>query len=700
MSSQSPSKPDGRRPHKAIRVIKFLLPFLVLCAGPLPSDAKTLEQQRRLFLSAEEALEDEKRTEFARLSAQLEDYPLYPYLLYADLRQRLATVSGSEVKAFLSTYAETPLTGQLRIKWLDRLWRKHDWNGFLENWEPSPSTELQCRHLRVLLAVGETDRALSEVTPLWLSGRSQPKECDSLFDAWRAAGYQSRELVWQRIELAMAAGQPGLAKYLTRFLSPEDRQLVDTWRAVHANPARLLSTTNLGSYSVGTKIFLHGIARQARSNPHDAVRIWETLKDDYVLTDAQIAEARGRIGMGFALKHQPEAVRWLAAVDNEHSTLNVRRWRALSAVRFEHWSAAISAIDRLLPEEQSDPQWQYWRARALEALGQETTARAIYLAVAKKRNYYGFLAADRTGGEYRLNAQPLPFSPLEVHATVERYPGIVRARELYALDRRYLARREWYAAVQRMGTDEQAQVAQFAHDLGWHGRAIITVAGTPYLDALDLRFPLAYQDEITKQATSAELDPAWLFAVVRQESAFMPDARSPAGALGLMQIMPQTGKTIARSLNARLRTSNQLLEPATSIRFGSHYLRSLLDKFSGHPALASAAYNAGPRRVERWVSASEVVPGDVWVDTVPFTETREYVRRVFAYTVIYERRLGQQTRRLSDRLLPVLRNQVLSLANVSVRDNPETSNRLRPGRTLDGAVFTRRDPNLELRTSD
>jgi soluble lytic murein transglycosylase len=167
-----------------------------------------------------------------------------------------------------------------------------------------------------------------------------------------------------------------------------------------------------------------------------------------------------------------------------------------------------------------------------------------------------------------------------------------------------------------------------------------------------------------------------------------------------MQIMPQTGKTIARSLNARLRTSNQLLEPATSIRFGSHYLRSLLDKFSGHPALASAAYNAGPRRVERWVSASEVVPGDVWVDTVPFTETREYVRRVFAYTVIYERRLGQQTRRLSDRLLPVLRNQVLSLANVSVRDNPETSNRLRPGRTLDGAVFTRRDPNLELRTSD
>ena len=140
----------------------------------------------------------------------------------------------------------------------------------------------------------------------------------------------------------------------------------------------------------------------------------------------------------------------------------------------------------------------------------------------------------------------------------------------------------------------------------------------------------------------------------------MPDARSPVGALGLMQIMPQTGETIARSLNARLHSSRQLLEPKTSIRFGSHYLRLLLDKFGGHPALASAGYNAGPRRVERWVSTSEVVPGDVWVDTVPFTETREYVRRVFAYTVIYERRLGQPTRRLSDRLRPVLRDQVLS----------------------------------------
>ena len=641
-----------------------MLSLLVLCASPLPSHAETLEEQRRLFLSAEEALEDDKHAEFARLSAQLQNYPLYPYLLYADLRKRLSTVSGSEVQAFLNAYPETPITAQLRTKWLDRLWSKRDWKGFLENWEPSPSAELQCRHLRVLLAVGETDRALSEVKPLWLSGRSQPKECDPLFDTWRAAGYQSHELVWQRIELAMTAGQPGLAKYLARFLSPQDRPLVATWRAVHANPARLLSITNLGSDPVGIKIFLHGIARQARSNPHDAVRIWETLKGKYALTDAQIAQARGWIGMAFALKHQPDAVTWLSAVDDEHSTLNVRRWRVLSAVRFEQWSAAISAIDRLQPAEQTDPQWQYWRARALDALGQETTAKAIYLAVAKKRNYYGFLAADRTGSEYRFNEQPLPFSHSEVHATVERYPGIARARELYTLDRRYLARREWYAAVQRMDTDEKARIAQFAHDLGWHGRAIITVAGTPYLDDLDLRFPLAYQDQITKQATSAEVDPAWLFAVVRQESAFMPDARSPAGALGLMQIMPQTGETIARSLNSRLKSSRQLLEPATSIRFGSHYLRSLLDKFSGHRALANAAYNAGPRRVEQWVSASEVVPGDVWVDTVPFTETREYVRRIFAYTVIYEQRLGQQTRRLSERLRPVVRKQVLSLVTI------------------------------------
>jgi soluble lytic murein transglycosylase len=634
-------------------VVVVLLLWLGVCASPTVAGTQTLEQERQLFLQAEEALSKGQRSEFARLSAQLVDYPLYPYLIYGDLRKRLGTAKPGDIQAFLYSYADLPIARSLRSKWLDLLWSRRDWAGFLAAWDPLQSTRLQCRHLRALLAVGETEVALSQVEPLWLSGRSQPKACDPLFDAWRAAGYQTRDLVWQRIDLAMAARQTRLAQYLRRFLPAEERAWVDTWLAVHSNPARLRTEKNLSSHPIGAKIFLHGIRRQARSEPSDAAREWMRLRDDYSLSQDQIAMVGGDIGVSFALKHKPQAVTWLNAVDDEYSTSTVRRWRVLGAVRFEDWQAVLGAIERLLPDEQADPQWQYWKARGQEALGQVSEATAIYKRLAQQRNYYGFLAADRNGSQYHFNEQRLGFSTPELDATVNRHPGIVRARELYMLGRRFDARREWYGAVQKMDEQDKARVAQYAHDLGWHGRAIITVASTPYLDDLELRFPLAYKEYITKQASTAALDPAWVFAVVRQESAFMPDARSPVGALGLMQIMPQTGKTIARSLNTPKPSSTQLLEPSTSIRFGSHYLRTLLDRFGGHPALATAAYNAGPHRVERWVPSSMVMPGDIWIETVPFGETREYVRRVFAYMIIYERRLGERKQRLSDRLLPV-----------------------------------------------
>ncbi len=633
--------------------VSGLILTLLVCSSWAADSAESLTRDRTLFLDAERALAAGDRDTFSRLNAELESYVLYPYLLYADLRERLGTASADELNAFLNTYGDTPLARSLRRKWLDLLWRKHDWAGFLAVWDPLQNTQLQCRHLRALLAAGETEVALSQVEQLWLSSRSQPKACDPLFDAWRTAGYQTRDLVWQRIDLAMDAGQTRLAKYLRRFLPVEERRWLDTWLAVHRNPSRLQSERQLSSQPLGVKIFLHGIKRQAKRKPDDAAQLWTSLRDGYALSDVEVATAVGAIGMGFALKHEPQAASWLAKIDDQYSSSTIRRWRVLSAIRVEDWRATLDAIERLLPEEQADPQWQYWSARGLEVLEQAPEATAIYAGLAKERNYYGFLAADRSGAGYSFNERPLEFSVPEVEATVTGHPGLARARELYILDRRFDARREWYSAVQKMNSTEKAHAAQLAHSLGWHGRAIITVASTPYLDDLELRFPLAYRDYITKQATAAALNPAWVFAVVRQESAFMPDARSPVGALGLMQIMPQTGKTIARSLNIPLRTSRQLLEPSTSIRFGSQYLRTLLDEFGGHPALATAAYNAGPHRVERWVPSTITMPGDIWVETVPFGETREYVRRVFAYTVIYEQRLGIRVKRLSDRLLPV-----------------------------------------------
>jgi soluble lytic murein transglycosylase len=204
-----------------------------------------------------------------------------------------------------------------------------------------------------------------------------------------------------------------------------------------------------------------------------------------------------------------------------------------------------------------------------------------------------------------------------------------------------------------MSDEELARAAKLADGWGWHGRAILTVARTPHLDDLEMRFPLAYHDRVLEQARDKDLDPAWMYAIVRQESAFIADARSPAGALGLMQIMPDTGRKIGRSLERPLKNREQLLDADISLEFGSTYLRTLLDQLNGHPVLAAAAYNAGPHRVERWRPAEQNVSADLWIENIPYRETREYVRRVIAYTTIYERRLGRKSVRVSERLMPI-----------------------------------------------
>ncbi|MFQ5626622.1 MAG: transglycosylase SLT domain-containing protein, partial [Methyloligellaceae bacterium] len=293
-----------------------------------------------------------------------------------------------------------------------------------------------------------------------------------------------------------------------------------------------------------------------------------------------------------------------------------------------------------------------WTARALESLGWHDDADSIYTELARERSYYGFLAADRIDHDYQLNHRALEYSDHELRLLAAQ-PGAMRARELYGLGRTVDARREWRMFTRSMTDEELARAAKLAHGWGWHGRAIMTVARTPHLDDLELRFPLAYHDRVLEQARAQRLDPAWMYAIVRQESAFVADARSPAGALGLMQIMPGTGRKIGRSLDKPLKNRRQLLDADISLEFGSTYLRILLDQLDNHSVLAAAAYNAGPHRVERWRPAERNMSADLWIETVPYRETREYLRHVLAYTTIYERRLGRETVRLSARLAPI-----------------------------------------------
>lgn len=651
--------------------IFWMLPWAI---APCQETAD-LVQARNQFFEAERTLQQGDYAQFQSVLSHLREYPLYPYLLYADLERRLSTAKAAEVSDFLEKYDDTPLAGNLRASWLRVLASQKRWTDYLEFYTPLSNAELQCHYHLALLQTGKTTQAFQDVERLWLSGKSQPDACDPLFAAWRSAGQLTANLVWQRTYLAMEAGELDLARYLKRYLAPGDAGWVDLWIEVYRNPIQITTSRALAAdHPRARAIVAYGVRRMARSNPEDAADTWDRIKAKYSFDPSERAAVERRLGLVLASRNARLGLDRLASIEPELTDKQTREWRVRAALGQEDWNTALTWIDRLREDERDEERWQYWRARALEALGQGQEAAEIYSQLALSRSYYGFLAADRKGLSYQFEDRPLTF-PADALADVEKIPGIARARELYVLGRMSDARREWQFVTSRMNEDQLNQAAKLAHQWGWHDRAILTLARSSYRDDLELRFPIVHQQDVLAQAEAQRIDPAWAFAIMRQESAFMADARSRVGALGLMQIMPNTGKQLAQLLNTKLPHPHQLLDIGTNIRFGITYLRRMLNETDDNTVMATAAYNAGIARVRQWTPQKGAMPADLWVEMVPFYETRDYLTNVLTFTAIYEYRMGRTPMPLNQRM-PHVGNPATVLREGSrdpIRITPDTA---------------------------
>jgi soluble lytic murein transglycosylase len=312
------------------------------------------------------------------------------------------------------------------------------------------------------------------------------------------------------------------------------------------------------------------------------------------------------------------------------------------------WDAVRQWIQAMPADERASDHWRYWEARATEATGEPEAADRIFAKLAGERSYYGFLAADRLSLPYTFRNEAITYTDAEL-VPVAGHDGIRRARELFILGLTSDARREWQHATAEMDERTLQLAAVVAHQWGWHDRAILTVARGKHFNDLDLRFPIVYHRQVETNAERYKVDPAWVFGVLRQESAFMADARSHAGAMGLMQLMPSTARSTARLINSPLRRTGELYNADKNIRLGTAHLRQVLDLHDGNHMLATAAYNAGAQRVKQWRPDSKMA-ADIWAETVPFSETRTYIRRVLAYTAIFENRMGRQVTSLRKRM--------------------------------------------------
>ncbi|MBA1187716.1 transglycosylase SLT domain-containing protein [Pseudomonas entomophila] len=613
----------------------------LLLTAVASAQAADLTLQRQYYDEAKRALAKGDKGPYLRNAQALSDYPLTPYLAYDELTARLKSASNEEIEAFLAAHGDLPQANWMKLRWLRWLAERGDWATFARYYDPKLNfTELDCLNGQYQLGHGQRAEGLATAERLWNVGKPQPAACDTLFGLWAAEGQLTEARRWHRAKLAAQARNYPLATTLVNGLSTlgtQGRLLIDVAQKPELlnQPSRFAPVDEAMSDVVGL-----GLRRLARQDPQQAM----SLLDDYAQRmhfskDEQVAIAR-EIGLTLARRYDPRALELMTRYDPELRDDTVTEWRLRLLLRLGRWDDAHALTQRLPASLASTSRWRYWQARTLElAQPKNPQVPRLYKAVADERDFYGFLAAERAHTPYQLNHKPLVLSP-QLVKKVRTTPGIERALEFHARGQIVDGRREWYHVSRHFSRDEMVAQARLAYDMRWYFPAIRTISLAKYWDDLDIRFPMAYRDTLVREAKVRGLHPSWVFAITRQESAFMEDARSGVGASGLMQLMPATAKETARKFDIPLASPAQVLNPEKNIQLGAAYLSQVHGQFNGNRVLASAAYNAGPGRVRQWLKGAKHLSFDVWVESIPFDETRQYVQNVLSYSVIYGQKLN------------------------------------------------------------
>ncbi len=609
-----------------------------------PQIQANIEKQRLLFHDAARALESGQISKFNQLLKRLDDYPAQPYLEYDAFRRRASQTKSQQAELFFRRFADYPFVYHARGKWLNVLARRGDWENYLDFFDERGNTRLTCLAFQARLKLGRLDGLNDEIAKVWLHGYSQPSQCDPAFEYYLASHETPQKVIWLRIEKAFKARRPNLARYLGKKLDPQARAIVETWYQAHRRPeGSLKELSDSPNNEHNRAIIVHAIDRLARKDSLKALEYWNLIRDQFDFNQQQKDQSQLRIALSAAYQHEPEARGLLSKLDPSSMNDQAYLWLARIQLRGRDWPGLKDTINRMPAHLQQENEWQYWLSRSLEADGQLVDSLALLEQISHKSSYYGFLSADKLHRDYRIEQENASSIDVDEDAFMSENPHLLRARELYFLDRLVDAKREWFQALRYLDHVGIKQAATLASKWKWHDSAIRTVARTPHRSDYILRFPMPYKRQVLESAQARELDPSLIYGVMRRESLFDPLARSSVGALGLMQLMPGTARRVARSLGMKRPRKSDILRVENNIRLGTHYLRTVMNRFDNNVALAAAAYNAGPSNVRRWLPKGSVMPADLWVETVPFGETRNYIQAVLAYSTVFDKSLGKNT---------------------------------------------------------
>jgi soluble lytic murein transglycosylase len=618
-----------------------------------PLKQHNLNNQRQLYREALELIRKGRWKSFAKHRQQLTEYPLYPYLIYADLIADLRYSRRDKIAQYLSDYKGTVKAQHLRNKWLEYLAKRNYWTTYIEFYsEDEASTKHQCQYEYARynrLEGADRDNAIESAQNLWNIGKSQPKECDRLFSLLVTEKKITESLAWQRFNKALLNHQYTLARYLQRYLkSNQYKTLAERYYKVDRNPQLINQFSEFTLHNnEELGIIEHGLVHLAKKNSHATLKAWSHYQQTHEFSHAvrsKIVSAiiKGLYQQKFSTIADAYFVDHLQLL-NETSQGALTEWRIRQALQQRDWLAVQLWIERLPLAKRETTAWRYWAIRSMEAetsTTQNPRLQEMTASLAKERDFYGFLASEKLDKEYSLNHNPVLIDETRI-ASIKLQPAMQRARELFfhrdALD----ANREWLQASSNFIFEDWLAAAIIASQWQWHDKAIASLGRAKYWDDIEIRFPLAYTDIIDKSAQKTGLKSYLILALARQESAFNPMATSSARAMGLMQLMPATAKGTARKYKLPYKKRAQLHSPEINVPIASQYYLSLLERYDNNRILASAAYNAGPRRVDQWLHKSAgKLPFDIWIELIPYKETRSYVRNILMYSIIYSRKMG------------------------------------------------------------
>ena len=617
-----------------------LLWLVFFCAAAQASPAA-----ETLFTKAEAELQSGVGPRYKALRAQLDEYPLAIYLDYQALRQQLYGLKPDQAKEFLGRAQGSPLHNRFLAAYIQTKGLSRSWTDLLRVQEEVPRTpELQCYWYRAQWGTGNKTAAYRGASTLWNVGRSQEKACDPLFKVWLKDERPDDVLVWSRALKAFDARSFGLLKYLRQFASPALRPLLDEMLAIYKRPDRLVKDAHLPSVR-HAELMTVGIRRLARVNPERGRLALVNAASVQPFTAVQYQSMESMIARHslFAQSGTPDS--WL------HTTLSKLRDDELTEIHLRNhiadgnWLALVEAYQWLTIASQGKDEWRYWYARALDATGKKSASETLFTRLSAARSYHGFLAAQRLNVDFSMAAaassvMAIRASQLELEDGSVLDPGFLRVEALWSLGRLTDARAEWRDLLGRMTAAEGEYYAELALAEGWINLAVDAANEVGAWNRIDLRFPSAFDDNLAIAAAVAGVPSSELMAIARRESALFPEAISRVGARGLMQVMPTTARGLARRHDIPYRRKADLYDIDINLSLGAHYYAELLNRFDGNRPISLAGYNAGPNRVSRWTKGDKAV--DRWIDSLPFRETREYVRAVLAYRVIYQTLAGSE----------------------------------------------------------